>query len=87
MATHGRYVSVLSWNLFGLEELSRHQFGELDRGVVTQATVLPPALAGILFVVAALLIRSPRLRSAGILIAILLGLSTVIWFTNPWENL
>ena len=87
LATQIRYVSVLSWNLFGLEEVLRRQFGEAVRGVLAPATVLAAALVAILFVVAALIIHSPRTRRAGIVIAVLLGLSTVVWFTNPWENM
>jgi hypothetical protein len=88
----GRYVSVLSWNLFGLEELCRYIVErscsrELARAATGPASLVAAAIAAPIFTAAAALIRSPRLRAAGIVIAILLGIGTLVWIPNPWENM
>src|ERR1700704_3596862 len=85
----GRYVSVLSWNLFGLEELCRYivtrsSSKELVRTATGPASLVAAAIAAPIFTVAASLIRSPRLRAAGIVIAIVLGIGTLVWIPNPW---
>jgi hypothetical protein len=88
----GRYISVLSWNLFGLEELCRYiversSSRELARTATGPASLVAAAIAAPIFTAAAALIRSPRLRAAGVVIAILLGIGTLVWIPNPWENM
>jgi hypothetical protein len=88
----GRYLSVLSWNLFGFEELCRYIVGrvsgrEVSRTIMGPASFVAAGIAAPFFTVAMVLIRSPKLRPAGIVIAIVLGIATLVWFPNPWENL
>jgi hypothetical protein len=83
----GRYVSVLSWNLFDLEELCRHWFGGVTRTVTSPAAILPVALLSGVFTLDVLLISSPKWRVAGVVVGVLLLLATVIWIPNPWENM
>jgi hypothetical protein len=92
LSVGGKYLSVLSWNLFGLEELCRyvvaHVSGqELARTIMGPASFVAAGLAAPFFTVATALIRSPKLRAAGIVIGIVLGVATLVWFPNPWENL
>jgi hypothetical protein len=92
LALGGRYISVLSWNLFGLEELCRYIVArssarELARTATGPASLVAAAIAAPVFTVATALIRSPRLRAAGIVIAIVLGIGTLVWIPNPWENM
>ena len=88
----GRYVSVLSWNLFGLEELCRYTVArisarELARTTTGPASLVAAALVAPVFTVTTALIHSPKLRAAGIVIAIILAIGTLVWIPNPWENM
>jgi len=92
LSVGGKYLSVLSWNLFGFEEICRYIVGhvsgrELARTIMGPASFAAAGLAAPFFTVATVLIRSPKLRPAGIVIAIVLGIATLVWFPNPWENL
>jgi len=87
LRTSGRYVSVLSWNLFGLEEVCRHWFGGASRTAISPAAILPVILSSGVFTLDVLLIRSARWRALGIIIGVLLVLATVAWIPNPWENM
>jgi len=87
IANAAKYVSVLSWNLFGLEELFRYHLGGADRAATSAASLIAAAAAAVIFTVTASLIRSPRLRIIGIVAAVLLLIATVLWIPNPWENM
>ena len=87
LRTGGRYVSVLSWNLFGLEELCRYWFGGLSRTATSPAAILPVALSSVVFTFDDLLIRSPKWRAVGLVVGVLLLVATVVWIPNPWENM
>ncbi len=82
----GKYLSVLSWNLFGLEELYRY-YSRAERALVAPATIIPAAAVAIGFSETVWMIRSPKLRLAGIIVGVMLLLATLVWFPNPWENM
>lgn len=81
-----KYVSVLSWNLFGLAEMYRHYSGGTDK-ITSPASLIPATAVAVIFTVTTWLVRSPKLRMAGIVIAIALAIATLVWFPNPWENM
>jgi hypothetical protein len=87
MAAKGNYVSVLSWNVFGLEELYRYRFGGLTRTATGPASIVASAFTAIIIASALLLVRSEKWRIAGIIIVMLLGLATIGWLPNPWQNM
>jgi hypothetical protein len=85
----GNYLSVLSWNLFGVEELCRYLVAqisarELARSATGPASLAAAAITAPVFALTAALIRSPKLRISGIVIAVVLGIGTLVWFPNPW---
>lgn len=86
IANGAKYVSILSWNLFGLEELYRHHSGA-TRAIVGFASFMPAAAAALIFAATAWLIRSPKLRVVGIVVAVFLAIATLLWLPNPWENM
>lgn len=80
-------MSLLSWNLFGLEELYRYHSGAAGRQLVATATILPAAAVAFAFPVTAWLIRSPKLRLVGIVVGVALLVATLLWVPNPWQNM
>lgn len=82
-----KYVSVLSWNLFGLEELCRHYSGGTGRGLIGATTIIPVAVLAIVFPVTIWLIRSRKMRVVGIVIGVALLIATLLWMPNPWGNM
>jgi hypothetical protein len=83
----GKYVSILSWNLFGLEELYRYRTGAISRDLVAAMSLVPAAVVAPIFPVTAWLVRSPRLKTFGVVVAVVLALCTVLWIPNPWEGM
>jgi hypothetical protein len=87
LAIGGKYVSILSWNLFTLEELYRYQFGGPTRTITGLASIVSSAFVAIAYAWALWVIRWEKGRLTCIIIAIVLGLATIMWFPNPWENM
>ena len=82
-----KYVSILSWNLFGLEELYRHHSGAAGRALMAPETMIPAAVVAFVFPLTVWLIRSPKLRRVGIVVGVALLIATLLWVPNPWDNM
>lgn len=83
----GRYISVLSWNLFFLQELFRYCFHGTARSLTAPASLSAVGIVAVLFTFAAWLVRAPESRRVRFVVAIVLGFVVVVWFPFPWENL
>ena len=84
----GEYVSVLSWNLFGLEELYRYHVNvSATRSLPSAAGIAPVVIVAGLFPAVLWLIRQARLRFVGIAMGAALLLAILVWMPNPWGNM
>jgi len=87
LRTGGRYVSCLSWNIFGLERLLSHWLGDGTSNIFSLAATLPILASSTVFTLDFFLIRSAKWRVVGIVLGVLLALASVVWMPNPFENM
>src|SRR5262249_30289933 len=86
LKTGGRFVSVLSWSLFSLEEIYRYYLGGA-RAAAAPATLVAAALIAVGVTAVAALARRAMRRVPSWIFLLVIVLAALIWFPNPWESM